>query len=338
MIQTGLFDLEFRCRELEKNGDPLVKINEAVCWEAFRPILNQVREKERKSSAGRKAFDVILMFKILILQSLYNLADDAMEYQIRDRISFMRFLGLNVSEGVPDAKTIWLFREELGKLKLAKKLFDQFARVLDEKGLKAKKGQIIDASIVNVPIQRNSREQNKKLKENKTPEEWNKNVERQKDPDAKWVVKNYRRYYGYKNHISVDVKNKLIRSYEVTNAAVHDSNIFQALLDPANSSKDVYADSAYRSRKNSQILIDNGLRNNILRKGCRDKKMTRWERQGNRTRSRIRARVEHAFGIQLKMAGNLISRAIGQFRNATKIGLRNLAYNISRLPKLMNAA
>jgi transposase, IS5 family len=338
MIQTGLFDLEFRCRELEKNGDLLVKINEAVCWEAFRLILNQVREKERKSSAGRKAFDVILMFKILILQSLYNLADDAMEYQIRDRISFMRFLGLNVSEGVPDAKTIWLFREELGKLKLAKKLFDQFARVLDEKGLKAKKGQIIDASIVNVPIQRNSREQNKKLKENKTPEEWNKNVERQKDPDAKWVVKNYRRYYGYKNHISVDVKNKLIRSYEVTNAAVHDSNIFQALLDPANSSKDVYADSAYRSRKNSQILIDNGLRNNILRKGCRDKKMTRWERQGNRTRSRIRARVEHAFGIQLKMAGNLISRAIGQFRNATKIGLRNLAYNISRLPKLMNAA
>lgn len=336
MVQTGLFDLEFRCRELEKSGDPLVKINEAVYWEAFRPVLNQVREKERKSPAGRKAFDVILMFKILVLQSLYNLADDAMEYQIRDRISFMRFLGLNVSEGVPDAKTIWLFREELGKLKLTRKLFDQFARVLDEKGLKAKKGQIVDASIVNVPIQRNSREQNKKLKENEIPKEWNKNVERQKDPDAKWVVKNNRRYYGYKNHISVDVKNKLIRSYEVTNAAVHDSNIFEALLDSANSSKDVYADSAYRSRKNSQMLIDNGFRDNTHRKGCRGKKMTRWERQGNRTRSRIRARAEHTFGIQLKIAGNLISRAIGQLRNATKIGLRNLAYNIFRLPKLLN--
>ena len=336
MVQTGLFDLEFRCRELEKNGDPLVKINEAIPWEDFRPILNQVREKERKSSAGRKAFDVILMFKILILQSLYNLADDSTEYQIRDRISFMRFLGLNINETVPDAKTIWLFREELGKLKLARKLFDQFSRILNQSGLQAKKGQIIDASIVNVPIQRNSREQNKKLKENEIPEEWNENVKRQKDSNAKWVVKNNKRYYGYKNHISVDVKNKLIRSYEVTDAAVHDSNIFETLLDPNNSRKDVYADSAYRSRKNSAILTDNGFRNNIHRKGCRDKKMTGWERRGNRTRSRVRARVEHTFGIQLKIAGTLISRVIGRLRNSTKIGLRNLSYNIFRMPKLLN--
>ena len=336
MIQTGLFDLEFRCRELEKNGDPLVKINEIIPWEDFRPILNQVREKERKSSAGRKAFDVVMMFKILILQSLYNLADDATEYQIRDRISFMRFLGLNINETVPDAKTVWLFREELGKLKLAKKLFDQFARILNENGLHAKKGQILDASIVNVSVQRNSREQNKKLKENETPEEWNENVKRQKDSDAKWVVKNNKRYYGYKNHISVDVKNKLIRAYEVTDAAVHDSNVFEALLDPANSSKDVYADSAYRSRKNSAILIDNGFRNNVHRKGCRGKKLTGWERRGNRTRSRIRARVEHTFGIQLKIAGTLILRTIGWLRNSTRIGLRNLAYNIFRMPRLLN--
>lgn len=186
MVQTGLFDLEFRCRELEKNGDPLVKINEVIPWEEFRPLLNQIRDKERKSSAGRKAFDVVLMFKIMILQSLYNLSDDSIEYQIRDRISFMRFLGLNVDQIVPDAKTIWVFREDLGKLKLTKKLFKKFDNVLNERGLQARKGQIVDANIVNVPIQRNSREQNKKLKENEIPNEWTENIKRQKDPDSKW--------------------------------------------------------------------------------------------------------------------------------------------------------
>ncbi len=338
MIQTGLFDLEFRCRELEKNGDLLVKINEVIPWEAFRPLLNQVREKERKSSAGRKAFDVILMFKVMILQSLYNLSDDSIEYQIRDRISFMRFLGFNVDQTVPDAKTIWLFRENLGRLKLAKKLFKRFDRILHEKGFQARKGQIVDANIVNVPVQRNSREQNKKLKENEIPEEWNGNVKRQKDPDAKWIVKNNKRYYGYKNHISVDVKHKLIRSYEVTDASVHDSNVFEPLLDSGNSSKDVYADSAYRSQKNSGIVAEYGFRDKIHKKGCRGKKLSRWERQGNRTRSRIRARVEHIFGIQLKIAGHLILRGIGFIRTSTKIGLRNLAYNMFRVPKLLNGA
>jgi transposase len=125
MVNTGLFDLEFRCRELEKNGDPLVKINQVVAWEDFRDVLDKVREKDRKSEAGRKAFDVVLMFKILILQSLYNLSDDAMEYQIRDRISFMRFLGLNIDERVPDAKTIWLYREQLAELNLTKELFEK---------------------------------------------------------------------------------------------------------------------------------------------------------------------------------------------------------------------
>jgi IS5 family transposase len=338
MIQTGLFDLEFRCRELEKNGDPLVKINAVIPWDEFRPLLNQVREKERKSPAGRKAFDVILMFKILILQSLYNVSDDSIEYQIRDRISFMRFLDLNVNDIVPDAKTIWLFREDLGKLKLAKKLFKRFDLILQEQGLQAKKGQIIDANIVNVPVQRNSREQNKQLKNNETPEEWNENVKRQKDPDAKWMVKNKQRHYGYKNHISVDVKHKLIRSYEVTDASVHDSNIFEELLDKGNTSKDVYADAAYRSRENNEILQGKGFRDKVHRKGCRGKKLTSWERQGNRTRSKTRARIEHAFGIQLKIAGSLISRVIGKVRTSTKIGLRNLAYNMFRMPKLLKTA
>jgi IS5 family transposase len=335
MMKLGLFDLEFRCRELEKNGDPLVKLNKIIPWEDFRDLLNRVHEKERKSDAGRKPYDVILMFKIMILQSLYNLSDDAMEYQIQDRISFMRFLDHNIGESIPDAKTIWLFREHLGQLNLTKKLFEKFNVILGDSGFKAQKGQIVDANIVSVPVQRNSREQNKQIKEGITPKEWNGNMKRQKDADARWTKKNGKRYYGYKNHVGVDVKHKLIRTYEVSDAAVNDSRIFEELLDKENTNKNVFADCAYRSRKNSQILAEHGFRDKVHRASYRHKKITTLERKGNKTKSKTRVRVEHVFGIQLKIAGNLISRVVGCLRNTTKIGLRNLAYNMFRLPKLM---
>ncbi len=111
MMQTGLFDWQTRFEQLDNGGDPLIKLNEVVHWELFRDALEQVRGKDRKSNAGRKLFDAVLMFKVLILQSLYNLSDDQTEFQVRDCLSFMRFLGLSLGDAVPDAKTIWLFRE-----------------------------------------------------------------------------------------------------------------------------------------------------------------------------------------------------------------------------------
>lgn len=336
MVRTGLFDLEFRCRELEKNGDPLVKINQVVAWEEFRDILEKTREKDRKSEAGRKAFDVVLMFKILTLQSLYNLSDDSIEYQIRDRISFMRFLGLNIEDRVPDAKTIWLFREQLTELNLIKELFKRFDGYLRNHGFKAQKGQIVDANIVSVPIQRNSKEQNKLIRSGGVPDEWNQNTRRQKDMDAQWARKNGKSYYGYKNHISVDVKHKLIRSYAVTPAATHDSKIFEPLLDKQNTNKEVFADTAYRSRKNSQILKDNRLCDKVHQAGYRWKKLSVLEQQRNKVKSKTRVRVEHVFGVQLKVAKSLLVRAVGHLRVAAKIGLRNLAYNIFRMRILVS--
>jgi transposase, IS5 family len=330
MGQIGFFDLEFRCRELEKNGDPLVKINQVIPWEDFREILERTREKDRKSEAGRKAFDVVLMFKILILQSLYNLSDDAMEYQIRDRISFMRFLGLNIEQRVPDAKTIWLYREQLTELSLVKELFERFDNHLRKSGFKAQKGQIVDASIISVPVQRNSKEQNELIKSGEIPAEWDQAIRRQKDTDARWTQKNGKNYYGYKNHISIDVKHKLIRSYTVTSASVHDSNIFETLLDKHNTHKKVFADSAYRSKKSSQMLKDNGFCNRVHQAGSRWKKLSALEQQRNRIKSKTRARIEHVFGVQLKVARNVVIRAIGQVRAAALLGLRNLAYNIFR--------
>lgn len=336
MIQPGFFDLQDRLHKIDKNGDPLAKINETVDWKVLLPALERVRDKKRQSNVGPKGYDVILLFKILILQSLYNLSDDATEFQILDRHSFGRFLGLHISQKVPDATTIWRFREDLIQAGIVEELFSTFDAHLRANGFMAMKGQIVDASIVNVPKQRNSREENARIKEGDVPD-WPENKRRQKDVDARWTKKNGKAFYGYKNHISVDVKHKLIRSYAVTDAAQHDSQVFEQILSD-NTSKSIWADSAYRSTDRLERLAKDGFREHIQRKGSRHRKLTPREQEGNRTRSSIRSRIEHVFGVQAQKAGDLLLRTIGIARARAKIGLRNLAYNIDRMGMLLAAS
>ena len=329
-MTTGLFDWQTRFEQLEEGPDPLVRLNKVMDWRQFRTSLETIRDKERKSNAGRKPFDVIVMFKIMILQSLYNLSDDQVEFQIRDRLSFMRFLEMSVSDTVPDAKTIWLFREQLTQSGLVKKLFHQFDQFLRDNGFAARKGQIIDASIVAAPKQRNSRDENKQIKEGNIPNGWSNNKKRQKDTDARWVKKHGRNQFGYKNHIDIDVEHKLIRDFDVTDASMHDSKVFEQLLDEDNTSQDVWADSAYGSADKRRLLEEQGFRCRVQQKGCRYKRLTERQRKGNYRRAKVRCRIEHVFGVQAMRAGNLMVRTIGLIRAKTKIGLRNLAYNIDR--------
>ena len=335
MKQLGFLDFDIRLQRIDKAGDPLATLDETIDWEIFRPIIEKARMKPKKSNAGPIGFDAILMFKILILQSLYNLSDEGLEYQILDRYSFSRFLGLHAASNVPDCTTIWRFRNDLANAGVVETLFSLFNTFLSEKGFRAQKGQIVDANIVSVPTQRNSREENQQIKAGAEPEGWSNHKRCQKDTDARWTKKNCKNFFGYKNHISADVKYKLIRRYSVSSAEVHDSNVFEELLDPENSSGDVWADSAYRSQERIAWLQEMGYREHIQRKGSRSKKLTDWEKRGNRTRAKTRSRIEHIFGVQAQRAGNTILRCIGFVRATATIGLRNLAYNLSRYSLLI---
>ena len=339
MREPGLFDLQMRMDQLSQFGNPLEQLAQCVDWDDFRAQLETIRDKERKSAAGRKPYDVVLMFKILILQSLYNLSDAQTEFQIKDRLSFMDFLGLSLGDRVPDEKTVWLFREQLTQAELIDTLFAQFQEVLDEAGFVARKGQIIDASIVPAPKQRNSKEENQQIKDGQTPAAWDETPakKRQKDTDARWTKKRGTSHYGYKNHVSVDVKHKFVRRFAVTDAATHDSQALDDVLDETNTNGDVYADSAYRSDQTSEWLTDNGYRDRIHEKAYRNKPLTNRQKAANRTKSRTRARVEHVFGVQSQMAGQVIVRTIGLARAKVKIGLRNLAYNINRYTVLVGS-
>ena len=252
MAQLGFFDADKRLEALSAKGDPLEAIDRLVPWESFRAEIEAVvltPDELKKSSAGRKPFDAILMFRMLVLQALNNLSDEQVEYQVRDRLSFSRFLGLGIEDSIPDATTLWLFREKLAKAGLIEKLFERFDQHLAAKGYIARGGQIIDASIVPVPTQRNSRDENDQLRAGRTPAGWKQKLAklRQKDRDARWTKKHDRSFFGYKNHVNADAKYKLIRRYEVTDASVHDSQKLDGLLNKGNTSAEVFADSAYRS-------------------------------------------------------------------------------------------
>ncbi len=254
MAQMGCFDLAGRYASLDAKKDPLVEIAAVVPWEEFRPMLERVWRKpaaERKSRAGRKPMDAVLMFKTLVLSALYNLSDDQIEYQVRDRLSFMRFLGLGLEDRVPDAKTVWLYREALAQAGLVEALFKQFDGYLARQGYIARGGQILDASIVPVPKNHNTRDENKAIKAGEVPEGWaDKPAKRsQKDTDARWTKKHGKSHYGYKNHVDVDRQHKLVRRYHVSDAALHDSQVVDHLLMRGNTGAGVWADPAYRSEE-----------------------------------------------------------------------------------------
>jgi IS5 family transposase len=332
----GLFDEGMRLEKLTKQGDSLVLLKEKIQWEQFRTILESVLIKEAKGPGGREPFDYIMMFKILILQRYYNLSDDQMEYQILDRMTFMRFLDLELSDKVPDSKTIWLFKETLTKANVVEKLFEKFHDELEKQGYIGNEGKIIDASFVEVPRQRNSREENKEIKEGKIPDDWQDKPHKlsQKDIDAKWTKKNNETFYGYKDHVKTDKKSKLIDKYKVTDASVHDSQPLDDLLEEKDADQPLHADSAYTGENQEKTIEGKKLINCVNEKGYRNKPLTEQQIAKNRKKSKVRARVEHVFGfIENSMGGSFI-KTIGIARATTTIGLMNLTYNMFRVIQL----
>jgi IS5 family transposase len=332
--QHGFFDRDNRLSKIYQLNGFLPKLTALINWEQFRPLLNKVREKEHLGPGGRPPFDVVLMFKILVLKSLYNLADERIEEQILDRLSFQVFLGLNSCDTIPDAKTIWLFAEQLKNLGLERLLFDRFNKELDASGFAVKSGLIVDGSFVEVPKQRNSKAENEQIKNGEVPERFtaNPHVLAQKDCDARWTKKNDISYYGYKEHDLVDDEYKFVRDDNVTDASVHDSQPYMGLMpeEPSYPDQEAFADSAYVGEKIATGLKERGYLPMICEKGYRNKPLTEQQKAMNTIKSSVRCRVEHVFGAKKMRMGNEILRSIGLARAKFWMGMRNLVYNFSR--------
>lgn len=348
--QLGFFDLEDRYAQLSKAGDPLEKLASVVDFEPFRYRLLKALKRSDGAKGGRPPYDPILMFKILILQALYGMSDDQAEFQIRDRLTFIRFLGLGPGDAVPDAKTIWLFRERLTRAGAVETLFARFDTLLRDKGYLAMSGQILDASLIPAPRQHLDDGEKAAIKDGESAAEiWPDQPAKaaQKDVDARWTVKHSRAkpvaegekakpdiaipVFGYKNHIGIDRRYGLIRTWLVSDAAAHDgARLREGLVDSSNFASDVWADTAYRSGENERYLKAIGKVSRIHRKKPKGKPLPRRTARANAAKSAVRSRVEHVFAEQ-KARMKLVVRTIGIARARTKIGLANLAYNMKRL-------
>ncbi|HTR15302.1 MAG TPA: IS5 family transposase [Roseiarcus sp.] len=362
----GFFDIDERLADLSAKGDDLERLAGVVDFELFRAALEAAVSRGDRSKGGRPPFDAVLMFKILLLQAMHSLSDERAEYLIKDRLSFMRFLGLSSSDAAPDANTIWTFREALKKAEAIDALFARFNDVLRSSGFLAMRGQIVDATIVAAPKQRNTIAEKQAIKEGRVPDDWRDKPAKlaQKDRDARWTVKYTKAKpredgslpavdlaipaFGYKNHVSIDRAHGLIRAWTATNAAAHDGARLEDVLDRSNTASDVWAerakgsvkrslmewrtegDTAYRSATNEAMLAARGLASRIHRNKPKGKPMPERTRIANAQKSKIRSKVEHVFAHQKGLMG-LCVRTIGIARAKVKIGLANMAYNMRRL-------
>jgi IS5 family transposase len=326
----GLFDEDFRLSRLTELKDPLVKMNQVVKWEDFRSVIDKAFTDVDYSKGGRPPYDRVMMFKVLVLQKIYGLSDQGIEYHITDRLSFMRFLKLSLADKVVDEKTVWHFRETLTKKGMIDQLFIQLTAKLRASGLIVNEGKIVDAQIISAPIQRNNREENEQIKKGEIPPDWSQDKLRQKDTDARWTEKHGRKFFGYKNHIKIDASSKLIENFETSPANDHDSIHLENLIEDTDKNQKMHADSAYESKAHRTLLKNKNIHCYFHKKAKRNQPLTPKQKQANHIKSRTRARVEHAFGHMTQCIRGIKVRCVGLDRATAQITLTNICYNLQR--------
>jgi IS5 family transposase len=297
------------------------------------------------SKGGRPPFDVIFMFKIVMLQQWNNLSDEKTEFLINDRISYQRFLGLTFGDKIPDKNTIWNFKEALRKSGIEESLFEMFCRMLEEENLITREGSIIDATFVTVPRRHTTKRDDEALKINEKPKDLEDKIEKRKtngeikdqdnvkcqmDLDARWTKKGEECFFGYKDHVKCDEKSKLITAFRVTDASVHDSQEFVQLIDEKD--RNIKADSGYSGEEYEKVVHGKfpEVEIHICARAYRNRALTPQEEESNRLISKIRCRIEHIFGYMTRFMGDLVARCHGIERMKSFICNRNLAYNLKR--------
>lgn len=289
----------------------------------------------KKKNAGRKPIDSVFMLKVLFLQRLYNISDNQVEYQIKDRMNFREFLDICSVDDVPDEKTVWKYKNIMANAGIGIKLFEKFNEQLASMGLIVNEGKIVDASFVTVPKQRNTREDNKKIKEGEGGDLWNDNPHKKchKEVDARWTKKDSVNYYGYKDHTMVIEKTKIIKNFVVTPASVHDSAPVGILIDGDNKEGEFCRfDSAYVGTE--ETVKSKGLTPLIIEKGYRYKSLTEEQKENNRVKSKTRCRIEHVYSFMERSMKGLFFRGVGMVRATLYIGFTNLVYNMCRLVQI----
>ena len=290
-------------------NDWLGEIDKMIDWPAISVVLSRIYS----SDEGRPSYPVLTLVRLLLLQQWYCLSDPGLEEAVDDRLSFRRFAGLPLDEGVPDHSTIWRFRQELERQGLSEALFAEINRQLDAKGLIIRKGTLIDATIVKAAVK---------------PPSFQEGTVSERDPEAGWTQKNGESHFGYKAHIGVDQESGLIRDAILTSADLHDSMVGASLVQGDEAA--VYADKGYDSQKFRDALAKAGIKDGVMHKARRNAPLKNWQKWFNKAVSPIRSGVERGFAIMKRYYGYRQVRYIGLARNRCHLNLMCTAINLRR--------
>jgi transposase, IS5 family len=301
----------------------LEKIASFVDWEPVSSMLAEVRG----GTMGAPGYPALMMFKALLLQRWYGLSDPAMEEALKDRLSFRHFVGIALSEKIPDHSSIWRFREALGR-GLAEKVFAEIGRQIEAKGFLLKQGTLVDASLI--PAAVNAPEKPREpLPPGPDGKPASKLVKSELDPDAEWTRKGNRHFFGYKLHVAMDMTSRIIRRLIFTPANVNESEPANRLI--CGDEKIVYADKAYDSRARRQLLRSKKIKNGIMRRGHPRRPLTDYQVRRNKHLSRRRGTVEGIFSLYKNVYQLARARYRGLARNGTAFHLAAIAMNLKRI-------
>lgn len=316
--------------------NPLDNFDKLIDWQALSNKIegeSLSKEPQAVKRGGRPPYQTEVMLRVLFLKYFHNLSYEQTEFLLVDRGTFKRFARLEHSESTPDHATIWVFEQRLGEVG-AKSLLEVFHQQINGHGYIARCGQIVDATLVEAPIQHFSKTEKSALAA-KQKLDWTDRKMVQKDTAASWTKKHSKSYYGYKASVNVDVKHKFIRKLVTSTAKDNDCLHLEALLDKSNTSADVYADKGYPSDKHTKLLKELGFRNHIQRKGSKGKPLSECQEGRNARIAKIRVRVEHVFAAMKQMGGKKVVRTIGLARASFGIHMMALCYNIKRLTYML---
>lgn len=336
MMKPNLFAAQEREAKLSKLGDALQVMERHVDFAALAAAVDQAAPRPGRERGGRPPFPTEVMVRILLIQQLFNLSDEQMEFQLLDRLSFQRFAGLRHTSQIPDRTTIWTFKERLIKAGASESVFEAVNRQLAKHGYIARGGQMIDASIVQAPKQSLSKDEKAIVADDAMPVDWKPAKRRQKDLDARWTKKHGKSYFGYKVSANADKRYKLVRKIKVSTASEHDTLHFEDVLDPANTNRNILADKGYVDGEREARLSKQGWRMHIQRKGSKDKPISETQKRRNDRIAKTRARIEHVFAGLAQMGGKAL-RSIGLARATLHLNWKVAAYNLQRLVYLREA-
>lgn len=298
----------------------LDKCEKLIPWSDLAGSVSDVFARPAKgevSRGGRPHWPVKLYVKCLMLQKWFGLSDPQLEEQLRDRISFRRFVGLGLSEATPDETSLVVFRRRLREAGHERTLFEAVSRHLEKLGLILNRGTLVDATIVEAP--RGQR------KDDGTST---------RDAEASFTKKGDRTYHGYKGHIATD-RRGIVKDFRFDTARVHDSRHIDALI--RGEKVFVGADSAYMDQEREARLARRGVCYGVVKRRVRgQEQLPAWQQALNRAWATIRAVVEHPFAWMRNMGYRKV-RYRGLQRNALDFGLLAAAYNLKRSFSLRSA-